>query len=194
MAPTVTTNKKQKQKEQHMKQKLPKHKLAALLAVALASTMTARAADLQPKAEEAVKNFKMTDPTLTNFFAKAAGYAILPGVGEGGFIFGGEHGDGLVYEKDKLVGKVTMSEVSVGAQVGGGSFAEIIFFETESALQGFKKSQWEMSAKAKANAAAAGASVNAKYEQGVAVFTLPKTGLMVAAIVGGQKFKFEAIK
>src|SRR6266436_501797 len=175
---------------------LLKHAGLSLLAgtVALASTLATNAEDLTVKAEEAVQHFKAADTGLTNFFVKAAGYAILPGVGEGGFIFGGEHGDGLVYEKDKLVGKVTMSEVSVGAQVGGGSFAEIIFFETDSALQGFKKSQWEMSAKAKANAAAAGASVNAKYEQGVAVFTLPKTGLMLAAIVGGQKFKFEAIK
>ena len=139
-------------------------------------------------------NFKSTDPTLTNFFAKAAGYAILPSVGEGGFIIGGAHGDGLVYEKDKLVGKVTMSEVSIGAQVGGGTFAELIFFENEESLKSFKGSKWEMSAKAKANIAASGVAANAKYEQGVAVFTLPKAGAMVAAAVGGQKFKFEEIK
>ncbi len=50
------------------------------------------------------------------------------------------------------------------------------------------------SAAAKATVAASGAAVNAKYEQGVAVFTLPKSGVMVAAAIGGQKFKFEAIK
>jgi lipid-binding SYLF domain-containing protein len=177
-----------------MKLKLLKHLLAALLVVALASTITARAADLKVKAEEAVKSFKLADPGLTNFFAKAAGYAILPSVGEGGFIIGGERGDGLVYEKTNLVGKVTMTEVSIGAQVGGGSFAEVIFFETESALQDFKKAKWEMSGKAKANVAASGVAVNAKYDQGVAVFTLPKTGAMVAAAIGGQKFKFEPLK
>ncbi len=177
-----------------MKQRLLKQNLAALLVVALASTMIVRAEDLTVKAGEAVKNFKQADPGLTNFFAKAAGYAILPGVGEGGFIFGAERGDGLVYEKGKLVGKVTMTEVSVGAQVGGGSFAEVIFFETESALQGFKQSKWDMSAKAKANIAASGVAVNAKYEQGVAVFTLPRSGAMLAAAVGGQKFKFEPVK
>jgi lipid-binding SYLF domain-containing protein len=171
-----------------------KHILAALLVVALASNLAARAEDLAAKAQEALTNFKLADPTLTNFFAKAAGYAILPGVGEGGFIIGGEHGDGLVYQQDKLIGKVTMSEVSIGAQVGGGSFSEIIFFQTQSALQTFKASKWEMSAKAKAAVAASGVAENAKYEQGVAVFTLPKTGAMVAAAVGGQKFKFEAIK
>src|SRR5258708_35940984 len=92
--------------------------LSSMLMVALTTTLTTRAADLQPRAEQAVSNFKLADPGLTNFFAKSAGYVILPSVGEGGFIFGGEHGDGLVYEKDKLVGKVSMSEVSVGAHVG----------------------------------------------------------------------------
>jgi len=177
-----------------MKHNLLKHSLAALLVVALAATLTAPAADLEPKAEEAVKNFKLADPGLTNFFAKAAGYAILPSVGEGGFIIGGARGDGLVYEQTNLVGKVTMTEVSVGAQVGGGSFAEVIFFETTAALQGFKQSNWEMSAKAKANVAASGVAANAKYEQGVAVFTLPRSGAMLAAAVGGQKFKFAPVK
>jgi len=180
-----------------MKQILLKYKLAGLLIVALASTITARAADakdLKAEAEESIKNFKQADPGLTDFFDKAAGYAILPSVGEGGFIVGGQRGDGLVYEKDKVVGKVTVSEVSVGAQVGGGSFSEVVFFETPEALSDFKKRKWEMSAKAKANVAASGVAANAKYEQGVAVFTLPKKGAMVAAAIGGQKFKFEPMK
>jgi len=177
-----------------MKQNISKHSLAALLMVALTSTLTTRAADLQPSAEQAVANFKLADAGLTNFFAKSAGYVILPSVGEGGFIFGGEHGDGLVYEKAKITGKVTMSEFSVGAQVGGGTFSEVIFFETVSALQSFKKTKWEMSAKAKASVAASGSAANAKYDQGVLVFTLPKSGAMVAAAIGGQKFKFESVK
>jgi lipid-binding SYLF domain-containing protein len=166
----------------------------ALLIMALSPAFTARAEDLKAKSAEAVQNFKSADPGLTKFFEQSAGYAILPGVGEGGFIIGGEHGDGLLYAKDKLIGKVKMSEISVGAQVGGGSFAEVIFFETEAALNEFKKAKWEMSAKAKASVAASGVAENAKYEQGVAVFTLPKSGAMVAAAVGGQKFKFEPIK
>jgi lipid-binding SYLF domain-containing protein len=161
---------------------------------ALGSSLATQAEDLKAKSEEAINNFKLADPGLTNFFAKAAGYAILPSVGEGGFIIGGEHGDGLVYEKDKLLGKTIMSEVSIGAQVGGGKFAELIFFETDAALQTFKSAKWEMAAVAKAYVAASGVSANAKYQQGVAVFTLPKGGAMVGAAIGGQKFKFEAIK
>jgi lipid-binding SYLF domain-containing protein len=87
-----------------------------------------------------------------------------------------------------------MTQASVGAQVGGQTFAEIIFFESPAAFEDFKASKFEMSAEASAVAAAEGASTAAKYTGGVAVFTLPKKGLMVQASIGGQKFKFEALK
>jgi lipid-binding SYLF domain-containing protein len=168
---------------------------AALLTLALAATTTdARAEDLKAKAEEAVQNFKLADPGLGTFFAKAAGYVILPSVGEGGFIIAAERGDGLVYEKGKVTGKVTMTEISVGAQAGGGKFSEVIFFETKAALKAFKAAKYEMGAAVKASVAASGVAANAKYEQGVAVFTLPKSGAMVAAAVGGQKFEFKPLK
>jgi len=108
---------------------------------ALTSTLTARAQDLKAKSDEAIQNFKMADLGLTNFFTKSAGYVILPKVGEGAFIIGGEHGDGLVYEKDKVTGKVTMSGVTIGAQVGGGSFAEVIFLRNAGDTQEFQGNQ-----------------------------------------------------
>jgi hypothetical protein len=36
-----------------------------------------------------------------------------------------------------------------------------------------------------------GAAANAKFKEGVAVFTSAKGGLMFEASLGGQKFKFE---
>ena len=41
-------------------------------------------------------------------------------------------------------------------------------------------------------AVTAGASANAKYTDGVMVFTMAKGGLMYEASVGGQKFKYES--
>ena len=169
-------------------------KVAALLALALATTHPAYAGDLRARSEEAIQNFKLADPSLSRFFAKAAGHAILPSVGEGGLIIGGQRGDGLVYQKGKIIGKVTMTEISIGAQAGGGKFSEVIFFETSAALESFKASEYKMSAAAKASVVASGVAANAKYEQGIAVFTLPKTGAMVAAAIGGQKFKFAAVR
>src|SRR4030095_6697352 len=164
-----------------MKHTLRITKIAALLALVLAATITAHAGDLKDASRAAIQNFKATDPGLTRSFENSAGYAILPSVGEGGLIIGGQRGDGLVYQKGKVIGRVTMTEISVGAQAGGGKFSEVIFFETNAALESFKASEYKMSAAAKASVAASGVAANAKYEQGMAVFTLPKAGAMVAA-------------
>jgi lipid-binding SYLF domain-containing protein len=149
---------------------------------------------LNAEAEQAVARFKATDPSLTNFFAKASGYVVLPTVTEGGFIIGADHGKGFLYENGKVTGKVSLTGVSVGAQVGGGTFSEIVFLETADAVKRLKEGKCEMAAQAQAVVAASGASANAKYQQGVAAFTLPKSAAMVKAAVGGQKFKFEPIQ
>jgi len=163
---------------------------AAFLAVLCAFTVPADE-DLRAESREAVANFLKADSTLQKFISDSAGYAVFPNVGKGGFIVGGARGKGLVYEKNEVVGTATMTQATVGAQVGGQTFAEIIIFETPAALNDFKASKFKMRAEASAAVAAEGASKTARYDSGVAVFTLPKKGVMVQAAVGGQKFKFE---
>jgi lipid-binding SYLF domain-containing protein len=158
----------------------------------------ARADDDQKKLAEdvqrAVEAFESADSGMKKLFTGAQGYVVFPNVGKGGFVIGGAHGNGLVYEKGKLVGRASLTAVTVGAQIGGQAFSEVIFFETKDALTQFKESKFEMSAQLSAVIAAEGASQNAKYVSGVMIFTKAKSGLMAEASVGGQKFKFEAIK
>jgi len=169
--------------------------LATITAIAL-SAVSAIGADeeLKKQTQEAIKAFTNADSSLKKFFDTSAGYAIFPTVGRGGFIVGGQHGTGLVYEKGKVIGEATVTAVTIGAQIGGEAFYEVIFFETSGALFDFKQSKWEMRAEVNAVAASEGASKVAKYRQGVAVFTLPRGGLMAQATVGGQKFDFTPIK
>jgi lipid-binding SYLF domain-containing protein len=170
----------------------------ALIALSLATGLTATTVkaedDLQSESKDAVANFLKTDPSLQKLIDESSGYAIFPSVGKGGFVVGGAHGKGLLYEKGAVTGQTSMSQASIGAQVGGQSFAEIIFFETPAAINDFKTGKFEMSADVSAVAAAQGAAQSAKYKSGVAVFTLPKKGLMVQASIGGQKFKFEPLQ
>jgi lipid-binding SYLF domain-containing protein len=170
------------------------------IALTLASLMAwpqARAADdvkkLTADVKEAIEAFENADAGLKRLFRSAPGYVVFPSVGKGGFVFGGAHGSGLVYAKGTLVGRATLTAVTVGAQIGGQSFSEVIFFETEGALAQFKESRLEMSAQVSAVAVAEGASKNAKYVEGVMVFTKARSGLMAEASIGGQKFKFEAV-
>lgn len=145
---------------------------------------------LQPEVQAALERFKKADSGLGALIGAAAGHAVFPKAGKGGFVIGGGHGSGLVFEKGALVGSAKMSQVTVGAQIGGQSFAELILFETAAALNQFKSSRFEMTAQVGAVAAAEGLSKNAKYVDGVMVFTLANRGLMAEASVGGQKFKF----
>ena len=175
--------------------KLSIHCLASTAIAAVLLAANVRADDeLHANCQQAVADFLKADPTMKRFFDDSAGYAIFPDVGKGGFIVGGARGKGLVYAKTNLVGQTTMTQGSIGAQVGGQVFAEIIFFENATSLEDFKAGKFEMSAEVSAIAAAEGSSRTARYKLGVAVFTLPKKGLMVQASIGGQKFTFEPLR
>jgi len=93
---------------------------------------------------------------------------------------------------DQVIGKTSLSQVTVGLQLGGQAYAEFIFFRDTTALDDFKRGNYEMGAQASAVAATAGAAADADYNSGVAVFTNTTGGLMFEASVGGQKFTFEA--
>src|SRR3954470_3790256 len=109
---------------------------AAFLAAAAISVRAAE--NLHADAQATIEAFMQKDPALEKFMETSAGYAVFPNITEGGFIVGGAHGDGLVYQNGKPVGEATVTKASIGAQAGGQSFAEIIFFQTPEALQQFK--------------------------------------------------------
>jgi lipid-binding SYLF domain-containing protein len=164
--------------------------LAALL-LAMAPRVQANETQLMTEAARTIALYQKADPGITRFFEKAAGYAVFPSVAKGAVGIGGAHGDGIVYERGRPVGKASLTQVTIGAQLGGQELSQVIFFETPQALATFKQSKMAMSAQVSAVALKSGASANAKYQDGVAVFTATKGGLMAEASVGGQKFTFE---
>lgn len=140
--------------------------------------------------KETIELFKKTDPGMSKFFDTAQGYAVLPKVTKGGIGIGAARGRGLVYEKGSLVGEVRLTQGTIGAQIGGQTYSEVVFFETKETMDSFKTNNFALSAQAGATAAASGAASNANYKLGVAVFTMAKGGLMAEASVGGQKLQF----
>ena len=139
----------------------------------------------------AVAMFTEKDPGMSKFFNGSAGYVVYPHVGKGGLGIGGASGKGEVFSGGKVIGDAKISQFTIGFQAGGQVFAEVIFFETDEALANFTKGKMEFGAQVSAIAAAAGVSRDAKYEEGVAVFTMGLKGLMYEASVGGQKFKYK---
>ncbi|WP_158976555.1 YSC84-related protein [Cellulophaga sp. L1A9] len=143
-------------------------------------------------AVKAKKELIKADDGIHTFFEKSAGYVIFPNVGEGGFIIGGASGNGVLYQNGKAKGMADLKKLDVGFQAGGQSIIEIIFFETEEDVNAFEEGKFEFSAQVSAVVLKSGVAANAKYKEGVAVFAVPKSGLMAKASVGGQKFKYHS--
>lgn len=184
---------------------------AALFALLLLPFATAWA-DSKDNTAEAIAVFKAAGES-GKFFKTAYGYAVFPSIGKGGIGVGAAHGDGKVFVGGKPVGKSSMTQLSVGLQLGGQVFSQIIFFEDKRAFDEFTSGNFEFGAEASAVAITAGASASATtggntatasggqhdaatagdYHKGMAIFTVAKGGLMYAATLGGQKYSYKPL-
>ena len=149
---------------------------------------------MELSAAQAILTAKEKDPSLEAWFNDAYGYAVFPKVGKGGIGIGGAHGKGIVIQGDKTVADTSLSQVTVGFQLGGQVYSQYIFFKDKTAFDNFARGNFEMGAQVSAVAITLGASADANYDGGVAVFTIAEGGLMYEASVGGQKFKYKARK
>lgn len=150
-------------------------------------------------------------PAVQPFFKECYGYAVFPTIGKGGIGIGGAYGTGQVYQGGKVTGKTSLVKVSIGWQLGGQAFSEIIFFKDKRAYDDFTSGSFEFDATASAVLITAGAQAKAgtvgatagasagpatgtqaktNYQKGMAVFVHAKGGLMYEAAIGGQKFSF----
>lgn len=148
-------------------------------------------AQVRKDVPETIARYKNTDPAIDRFFKDSAGYVVFPRIGKVGFIIGGGHGVGEVYEKGRLVGTATITMATVGLQVGAQEFSEIIFFQNRAALDRFKQNKFEFTANVSAVVLKAGAAKAANYRDGVAVFAQPTGGVMAEVALGAQKFSFK---
>ena len=186
-----------------------RYRLLPLLLLLTLAPVAARA----DKYADAIKTFREAGQS-GGFFSHCYGYAVFPTIGKGGIGIGGAHGSGRVYEAGTYVGDASMTQVTVGWQLGGQAYSQIIFFEDKRAFDEFTRGDFEFGAQATAVAITAGASAQAstggagasagssagnsktagEYHKGLAVFTVAKGGLMYEASIGGQKFGYKPKK
>jgi len=148
---------------------------------------------LQNDSDAAINDLKTQDSSLDNVLRHSYGYAIFPSVGKGAVGVGGAYGQGEVYQGGNLIGYADMTQATAGASIGGQTFSELIVFQTGDAIARFQSGQLTFDADASAVAAKDGAATNARWANGIAIFTQVKGGLMADAAVGGQKFNYEPV-
>jgi lipid-binding SYLF domain-containing protein len=180
------------------RKKAPKLVLGAaaafgLLWAACASAPETRAEvnELEAKADAALEAMIAEDPSLRMVLDQSAGYVIFPEVGEGGAIVGGAHGVGVAYQRGVPIGYTELKQGTVGLQLGGQTYSELIVLQNDNALARLKSGNLDFTADASAVALKSGAGASAEFEDGKEVFTMGRGGLMAGVDVGGQKITFE---
>ena len=166
---------------------------AALLSACSNTVSPGTTADrdfLHARAQAALNDFRAKKPTLTQLITNAHAYVIFPNVVGGAAGIGGAHGEGEVYEKGRFVGYADVSQLTIGAQLGGQRFAQLILFENEISYVNFTHGELEMDARYSAVLTDTGTADTANYSRGVLVFTQTESGIMAQAAIGGQKFRF----
>ena len=183
---------------------------AVLLALAVVLPASPAFAD---DYSDTIKTFRSAGQS-GKFFGSSYGYAVFPTIGKGGIGIGGAHGSGRVYQKNAHVGDSSMTQITIGLQLGGQAYSQVIFFQDKRAFDQFTSGNFEFGAQATAVAITAGAQAQAGttgagtgasgtqksaattggYQNGMAVFTVAKGGLMYEASIGGQKFSYEKKK
>jgi len=143
------------------------------------------------KTIDALKKLKKLK-RLKPYFKEAVGYVVFPNVGKVGLGIGGARGRGEVFENHKVIGSATLTQISVGFQLGAQAFSQIIFFQNKNDLNRFTEGNFEFDASASAALITGGANASADYSNGAAVFTFSKGGLMYEASIGGQKFSYQS--
>lgn len=166
--------------------------VAACLAVGVVGTALAGWDPAnEQRARDTIAAFKKTDPGIDTFFKEAHAYAVFPEITKGAIGIGGAAGDGTVFQGGGAIGSSSVTQVTIGFQLGGQTYSEVIFFKDRAALDNFKTGDYEVAAGASAIALKDGVSKTAEYSNGVAIFTMGTGGLMFEASIGGQKFSYE---
>jgi lipid-binding SYLF domain-containing protein len=183
-------------------------KLLLIVSLTLTSTLVYAAASLE-KCQDTLEKFKLLG-NVSDMLAESYGYAVLPTIGKGGIGIGAAGGTGCVFRGGQHTGKVSMGQITIGWQLGGQAYSQIILLKNADTFNDFIMGQFEFGVDvtavaltygAQAGASTKGASASAgdtkatgSWKRGMAVFTLAKGGLMYEASIGGQKFNYTPLR
>ena len=145
----------------------------------------------QVKAQAAIAKIKEKIPRSARYFEEAYGFAILSSVTRFAIGFGGAYGKGLVIEGDILIGKTGFWQFSTGIQAGVNNFSMIVFFKDKEALEKFKARELQFMGQAGLAVANLGVASTPAFNEGVAIITMTRLGLMAEFSYGGIKFTYK---
>ena len=149
--------------------------------------------EMSSEVSATLANFRQADSSLQSELNSAVGYAVIPNVSKGAAIVGASYGKGEVFEGGGKIGYCSLSQGTIGAQIGGQRYSELLIFTTHEAFEDFKDGEYDLAATASAVAGEADRSRARDSQKGVLVYVTDARGLMAEAAVGAQKFRFTPV-
>jgi lipid-binding SYLF domain-containing protein len=143
-------------------------------------------------AEAALQAFE-SDERLEPFFAQAKLVAVYPTGIRAGFGIGGGLGHGVVFQGEQVIGRTSMYQVSVGANVGGQVYRQILFFKSKASFERLMDGVMEFAGQANLAVARTGGSATPSFNREVAMFTQLRNGLLIEGSVGAHHYTFRRL-
>lgn len=136
-----------------------------------------------------LKRLKAKNPELKQELSNSYGFAVFPFVGRASVVLGGAYGHGAVFEQGKPIGFATLSQISIGVQVGGQTFSEVVLFPNKESLDEFRTGKVAFTANASSVIVKAAASGTTNFG-GFTAHAYSRGGMLLELSLGGQKFMF----
>jgi lipid-binding SYLF domain-containing protein len=142
---------------------------------------------------DAIAQIKERIPRSQPFFDDAYGMAVYPSVTRLGFGFGGAVGKGFVIEGDTIIGTSRFWQFTSGIQAGARNVSMVVLFKDEAALEAFQLGKAQFLGQAGLAAGTKGVAGTPAFNDGVAIFTVTRLGLMGEFTVSGAKFTYRPL-
>ena len=114
---------------------------AACFALPAPSARAASAAELDRDSKAALEKMLESNAGARALAKEAKAILVFPRIVKGGFLFGGQFGDGALREGGRVKGYYRSIAASYGLQAGLQAFGYALFFMNDKALQYFHESQ-----------------------------------------------------
>ena len=151
----------------------------------------ASAAEIDRDAQKALGDLYAKSPSAKTMGEKAIGILVFPGIVKGGFIVGGQYGEGALIKDGKTVAYYNTVAASYGLQIGLQKFGYALFFMNDSALKWIDKSDgWEIGVGPSivvVDVGAAASMTSTTAQSDIYAFFFDQKGLMAGLGLQGTK-------
>ncbi|WKZ56226.1 MAG: lipid-binding SYLF domain-containing protein [Bdellovibrionota bacterium] len=163
--------------------------VGALSQTPLAAAETA--GEMEEKARQALTELYASTPSAKVLADKAKGVLVFPEITKGGFIVGGQYGEGVLFKNGKASGYYNTASASFGMQAGLQKFGYALIFMSDSDLKYLSKSEgWEIGVGPSitiVDKGLAGSMSSTTAREGVYAFFFEQRGLMAGLGLQGTK-------